>query len=144
MSLLLDSHYCFWLALKRDRLRPAERLIIDDPARNLAFASATIWELRIKWDKRYVSGERKGEANPVDVLDYLREIGMPTIDLTPELAAAKLHFAIAHSDPFDELLLTIAQETGRKLFTRDAKLRGHPLAFHADRASGRAGRKPHQ
>ena len=35
-----------------------------------------------------------------------------------------------HSDPFDELLLTVAQETSRKLLTRDEKLRGHPLAFH--------------
>lgn len=131
MKLLLDSHYCFWLALRRDRLTTAELAIIFEPQNEIAFPSAAIWELRIKWNKRHVSGDRKGEANPSDVLVYLREIEMPSIDLTPEIASATLRFPIAHNDPFDELLVIIAQETARKLLTRDEKLRGHPLALHA-------------
>ena len=130
MRLLLDSHFCFWLALRRDRLAPPELDVMLDPENEIAFASASIWELRIKWDKRFVSGDRKGEANPSDVLDYLREIEMPAIDLTPELVLASLQTPIAHNDPFDELLLTIAQESERKLLTRDAKLRGHPMSYH--------------
>lgn len=118
--------------MKRDRLAPAELAVLVEPENDIAFASAAIWELRIKWEKRFVSGARKGEANPSDVLTYLRDLEMPAIDLTPEIAAASLFEPIAHSDPFDDLLLTVAQETGRKLFTRDAKLRGHPLAYHAD------------
>ena len=132
MKLLLDSHYCFWLAITRDRLNLSELAILIEPENDIAFPSAAIWELRIKWEKRFVSGARKGEADPTDVLNYLREIGMPAVDLTPEIAATPLRVAIPHKDPFDELLLTIAQETGRKLFTRDEKLRGHPLAFHAE------------
>lgn len=99
---------------------------------DLAFSSVSIWELRIKWEKRFVSGQRKGDANPSDVLNYLRRAGIPEIDLTGDLAACELREPMPHSDPFDALLLTIAQETGRKLFTRDTKLRGHPLTFHAD------------
>jgi PIN domain nuclease of toxin-antitoxin system len=120
------------LALKRNRLRPAELAVLIEPDNDIAFPSVAIWELRIKWEQRYVSGERKGVASPIDVLDGLREAELPAIDLSPDFAAAKLREPIGHSDPFDELLLTIAQETGRRLLTRDAKLRGHPLAFHAD------------
>ena len=106
--------------------------VILSPENDLGFASISIWELRIKWDKRFVSGARKGEANPLDVLNYLRLVEIPQIDLTPDLAACELKMPVAHNDPFDVLLLTIAQETDRKLLTRDAKLRGHPLALHAD------------
>lgn len=132
MRLLLDSHFCFWFALRREQLSAKEQAIIYEADNDLAYSSVAIWELRIKWEKRFVSGERKGEANPGDVLTYLRRVEMPAIDLTPELAASELREPIAHSDPFDALLLTIAQETDRKLLTRDAALRGHPLAFHAD------------
>ena len=112
-------------------LTPAELAVVLEPDNDLAFASVAIWELQIKWERRFASGERKGAANPDDVLTYLRDLEMPAIDLTPELAAARLRDPVVHKDPFDALLLTIAQQTGRKLFTRDGKLRGHPLAFHA-------------
>ena len=131
MRLLLDSHICFWFALKQERLTTAELAIIRSADANLAFSSIAIWELRIKWNKRFVSGERKGEANPLDVLNYLRRIEITSIDLTPELAATKLIAPIGYGDPFDALLLTVAQETDRLLLTRDEKLRGHPQAYHA-------------
>ena len=132
MRVLLDSHFCFWLALRRDRLSAAEFAVILDPDNEIAFPSVAIWELSIKWDKRFVSGMRKGEANPNDVLRTLRAIEILAIDLTSEMAAAELLVAPPHRDPFDRLLLTIAQETDRKLLTRDEQLRGHPQAFHAD------------
>lgn len=131
MRLLLDSHFCFWLALKPDAISAGELAAIVEPDNDIAFPSVAIWELRIKWEKRFVSGERKGEASPEDVLRYLRSAEILSVDLTSEFAAAALHIAMQHSDPFDRLLLTIAQETGRKLLTRDDKLRGHPLAYHA-------------
>ena len=132
MRLLLDSHFCYWLALKREQLSTSELDTLIEPDNDIAFPSVAIWELNIKWEKRFVSGLRKGEANPRDVLITLHGMEIPVIDLTADLAAATLAVPIGHGDPFDALLLTIAQETGRKLFTRDEKLRGHPLALHAD------------
>ena len=131
MRLLLDSHFAFWLALKRGSLKPSELAILADPANELFVSSVSIWELRIKWDKRFVSGARKGEASPADVLASLREMGVELVDLDGDLAVAALAKPIAHNDPFDELLLAIAQERGMKLFTRDSKLAGHPLALTA-------------
>ena len=132
MRLLLDSHYCLWLTLRRDRLRPAEFGVLVDPDNELAFASTSIWELQTKWERRFVSGERKGEASPLQILRGLRSVNIACVDLTAEIAASELRSPIQHGDPFDALLLTIAQETGLKLFTRDEKLRGHPLAYHAE------------
>ncbi len=66
------------------------------------------------------------------MLDLVQALGIAVEPLSAEICASALSTPIAHKDPFDDLLLTIAQETGRKLLTRDEKLRGHPLAFHAD------------
>ncbi len=131
MRLLLDSHFAFWLALKRDVLKPVEFAILGDPSNDLFVASVAIWELRIKWERRFVSGARKGEASPADVLDSLRIMGVELVDLDGDTAVATLSDPIAHSDPFDELLLVIAQERGMKLFTRDSKMAGHPLVISA-------------
>jgi PIN domain nuclease of toxin-antitoxin system len=132
LRLLLDTHYCLWLTIQRERLRTAELAVIVEPENDIAYSSVAIWELRIKWEKRYVAGARKRDASPIDVLDSLRAAELPAIDLTPALAAAQLREPIAHRDPFDELLLTVAQETDQKLFTRNNDLRGHPLAHFAD------------
>jgi PIN domain nuclease of toxin-antitoxin system len=87
--------------------------------------------LRIKWEKRFVSGERKGDANPQHVLATLRVMSVPIVDLDGDTVAASLSVPIDHSDPFDELLLIHAQQLQMRLLTRDEKLAGHPLALTA-------------
>lgn len=131
MRLLLDSHFAFWLALKREKLARAEIALLTDASAEIAVPSVAIWELRIKWEKRFVSGARKGEASPKDVLRSLREMNIPIVELTGDQAAQTLIHPIAHRDPFDELMLVLAQELGMKLLTRDTKLADHPLAITA-------------
>jgi PIN domain nuclease of toxin-antitoxin system len=131
LRLLLDSHYAFWLGLNWSELTSAELALIADPTNEIAVPSVAIWELRIKWEKRFVSGERKGKANPRDVLIALQSMEIPFVELTGEQAAASLTIALAHNDPFDELMLILAQELGMRLLTRDKKLKNHPLAHFA-------------
>jgi PIN domain nuclease of toxin-antitoxin system len=131
LRLLLDAHYAFWIALKRDRLSKNEVALLSDPATEIFVSSISIWELRIKWEKRFISGARKGEASPKDVLLSLNKMGIPIIDFTGHQAAEPLTHPVGHKDPFDELMLTLAQDLGMKLLTRDKKLKGHPLAYFA-------------
>lgn len=133
MRLLLDTHVSFWLVAERSRLSSNELSILADPLNGLCISAVSIWELRIKWNSFFTSGQRKGPADPAQFLEGARRLGLQVEPLLPEQgAAALLLHPMDHTDPFDDLLLSIAQETGRKLFTRDRKLRGHPLAFHAD------------
>ena len=131
MNLLLDSHIAYWLALKRTELKAAERSILFDPENALAVSAVTFWELRIKWEKRSASGERKGQIDPKDLLGILRQLNIPLIPLDPEVASTALNGAAPNKDPFDEMLLIQAQELGMKLFTRDRDLFDHPVAVTA-------------
>ena len=132
MRLLLDTHIALWVATERDSLSTGELGALIDPANELAVSAVSIWEMRIKWESRFRSGERKGPASPLGLLVALETLGMPIEPLDAVQAGTALNVPTLHSDPFDSLLLTIAQETGRKLLTRDEKLLGHPLAFHPD------------
>ncbi len=86
----------------------------------------------IKWLQLFRSGERKGPVHPRDLLLAIREMNVAVMPLTAEHASVELKTALRHGDPFDNLLLTIAQEMNGRLLTRDDDLRGHPLALHAD------------
>lgn len=130
MRILLDTHFAFWLALAPSMIRPSERELFSDPAHDFAASAVSIWELKIKWEKRFASGERKGAANPLDVLRTLRARNVPVEPLTPDQAAALLQFPAKNNDPFDEQLLIHAQELGMRLLTRDEKLVGHPLVLN--------------
>ena len=130
--LLLDTHIAVWLATDRNQLSMGELAAIIEPNNEIIVSAVSVWELSIKWQKFFRSGERKGPMDPAEFLLALSQLEMPVLSLTAELAAAQLSTAAVHADPFDTMLLTIAQETNARLLTRDDKLRGHPLAYHAD------------
>jgi PIN domain nuclease of toxin-antitoxin system len=130
--ILLDTHIAIWLASDISLLRQPELDVILAPDNNIAVSAVSIWEVRIKWAKRFSSGDRKGPVDPADLLAALREMNIAVLPLEADHTTIELQVALKHNDPFDHLLLTIAQETGRRLLTRDADLRGHPLALYAE------------
>lgn len=132
MRLLLDTHIVLWFATERARLNPGELGAILEPENEIGISAVSIWELKIKWDQRFRSGLHKSPFHPEGLLAAIRDFGISVSPLTAEQCAATLHTPMHHNDPFDALLLSVAQETGRKLLTCDADLRGHPLALHAD------------
>ena len=131
MKLLLDTHIAFWLMFEPDRLSRAEQAVVGNPGAALTVSVVSLWELRIKWNRRFTSGARKGPAEPGALLAALEQASIATIDLQPRECAAQLDPPLSHTDPFDELLLTQAQQGGYRLLTRDEKLAAHPVALVA-------------
>lgn len=127
MPLILDTHYVFALAGAEISLSKRERAFLAAPGEKLLVSAVSIWEIRLKWDALHASGARKGPASPAQVIEALASEPIGYLGLTFEHAAAPLAHALAHKDPFDELLLAQAQVEAALLFTRDKKLRGHPL-----------------
>ena len=126
----MDTHFCFFVTIRTDLLKPKERDVIDR-SDELAFSAVSIWEARLKWNSRYASGERKGPVDPAELLEALTLRDIPALGISPALAAISLVRPLAHRDPFDELLLIQAQEGGYRLLTRDEPLGHHPLALIA-------------
>ena len=128
MRLLLDTHWLYAIMPARDRLSAAERLYLADPAAEIHVSAVSIREMRLKFQARHRSGERKSRFDPNDVLTALEALAIPLLSMTPAHAARTLETPVPHKDPFDELLLVQAQEEGLRLLTLDRLLLGHPLA----------------
>ena len=130
MRLLLDTHIAVWAALDDQALTPAERTLMRDAAGPIVLSAVSVWELRLKWHLLHSSGRRKGPIGPDAIVAFALAMGWDLLPMTARHAAATLREPILHKDPFDELLLTQAQEEGLRLLTRDAQLAGHSLVVN--------------
>lgn len=103
--------------------------MIFDADQPVSVSAASIWEIRIKFQSVYKSGERKIETSPDDALCLVDRLNFQLLPITGSVAARILNDPITHHDPFDELLLVQAQEGSLRLLTRDRLLLNHPLAI---------------
>ena len=131
MRLLLDSHFVVWLTTRPDNLTASETGLLEREDVDIAASAVSLWELRLKWNRHYASGTRKGPGEPGDMKAALDAMDIDIIPLHADEASSSLLVPMSHKDPFDEQLLIQAQQTGRRLLTRDALLLNHPLAISA-------------
>lgn len=131
MNILLDTHFIIWMATDPSRLLPHEHEVLDSDDNQIIVSAISIWEIRLKWARSYSSGKRKGALDPIDALAFVQSAELSLLMLDPETAAMPLLAPLNHKDPFDELLLVQAQQSGARLFTRDRLLLAHPLAYQS-------------
>ncbi|MGY1633451.1 type II toxin-antitoxin system VapC family toxin [Geodermatophilus sp. SYSU D01186] len=120
MRFLLDTHVVMWAAATPERLGAAEELLADADQRMLSAVS--IWELAIK--------QRLGKLSLGDDVRrwsrrVTRELGLDSLPVTAEHAAAVEHLPDVHRDPFDRLLVAQAVAEDAVLLTADARLTGY-------------------
>ena len=128
MRILLDTHFLIWLATDDQALSRAEQRLLTAPDTSILVSTISIWELRVK----ETSQARRGKPQPPllagDAITFARLSDLPIVAPEIDDYAAPLVPPIAHTDPFDEMLLVHAQQLGAKLLTRDDRLLGHALA----------------
>ena len=132
MRVLLDTSYLYNFMDRPGKLLESERRFLSAHRTQLYVSAVSIWEMRLKHNARYASGERKSRFSPDDVVAALEDQEVTFLPMTMRHAARNLEMPLDHSDPFDELLLVQAQEEGLKLLTVDRRLVGHPLSVATD------------
>jgi PIN domain nuclease of toxin-antitoxin system len=128
--ILLDTHFVVWLASDDGKLRDAERTLLSETDREIVMSSISFWEIRVK----ALAQARRGLPAPITVahaLAFADDIGFRIATPDGQDYATALNPALTHTDPFDEMLLTHAQQLGARLLTRDRLLLDHPLALSA-------------
>ena len=118
MKLLLDTHLLIWLAEDDLRLSLRARELIGDPAAEVFFSVASVWELAIK-----ASLGRSDFQVDVNLLrTALLENGFLELPILSAHAVEVARLAPVHRDPFDRLLVAQARVEGLTLLTVDAKV----------------------
>ncbi|HEV2426110.1 MAG TPA: type II toxin-antitoxin system VapC family toxin [Terriglobia bacterium] len=118
MKLLLDTHLLLWAASEPARIPLPARKLIANPAHELLFSAASLWEIAIK------SGLGREDLR-VDLRLLRRGLlgnGYSELPITSEHALALGVLPSIHRDPFDRILAAQATIEGLTLLTVDPVL----------------------
>jgi PIN domain nuclease of toxin-antitoxin system len=122
VKLLLDSHLLLWAAGAPERLPAAARTLFDDPANELLFSAASLWEIAIKQGL----GRSDFHIDARVLRRGLFDNGYAELPVTSEHAVAIDTLPPIHRDPFDRILVAQAQVEGITLVTSDATIAQYP------------------
>ena len=118
MKLLLDTQLILWAAGYPERLSARAKRQLNDPANELLFSAASLWELTIKSGL----GRDDFRVEPRVLRRALLDNGYVELPVTSEHAVNVDALPALHKDPFDRLLLAQALVEGITLLTADAQL----------------------
>lgn len=114
MRLLLDTQVALWWLTASPRLsRSSRELIASSPC---AVSVASVWEIDLK--------HRLGKLpiEPARFRDEMRSAGATVVPITDEHVLTRVKAAESHRDPFDRLLLSVAEAENLVLLTANAAL----------------------
>jgi PIN domain nuclease of toxin-antitoxin system len=121
MRLILDTHLLLWAAGRSHRLPKTVRALLEDPANDVFFSAASLWEIVIK------SSLRKQDFD-VDVAvlrPALTEMGFAELPISGAHAERLASLPALHNDPFDRMLVAQSLAEPLLLLTNDAVLGGY-------------------
>jgi len=118
MRLLLDTHVLIWAVGDPSRLGAATRDLLEDPANEVLFSAASIWEIAIK----AALGRADFPQRPEPVAQAARETGFRELPISADIAARVVDLPLHHRDPFDRLLVAQALAEPAQFFTADPLL----------------------
>jgi PIN domain nuclease of toxin-antitoxin system len=122
LRLLLDTHLLLWSASQPDRLSAEARSLLQDPANDLVFSVASLWEISIKRGL----GRADFRVEPRVLRRGLRDHGYIELAIAADHALAVDLLPPLHKDPFDRLLLAQAVMEGITLLTADPLVASYP------------------
>jgi PIN domain nuclease of toxin-antitoxin system len=122
VKLLLDTQLLLWAAGQPDRLPPAARTLLADPANQLLFSAASVWEVAIKRGL----GRSDLNVDPRLLRRGLLDNGYDELTVTSEHAVGVDVLPPIHKDPFDRILVAQAMVEGIVLLTSDPLVAQYP------------------
>src|ERR1700757_3805949 len=122
MKLLLDTHLLFWAGVEPERLSASARALIDDPANELFFSPASLWEVVLK--SRLGRHDFKVDARLLR--RGLLDNGYSELPIISDHVVTLESLPSLHQDPFDRILVAQATEEGITLLTTDSLVAQYP------------------
>ena len=118
MRLLVDTHLLLWAAARSRRLSREARRLLEDPANELYFSAASLWEIVIKAALR----KRDFKAELALLRPALAEMGFAELAVTGAHAERLASLPAIHKDPFDRMLVAQSLAEPLVLLTNDELL----------------------
>jgi PIN domain nuclease of toxin-antitoxin system len=121
---LVDTHVMLWWLNGDVRLSPAARALLADPASELLWSLASSWEIAVKC----AVGKLRVEHGVERLLsDIVVGQGMVLRDVRQADCVRLAGLPMHHRDPFDRMLVAVAQGEGVPVLSADGKLRAYDV-----------------
>jgi PIN domain nuclease of toxin-antitoxin system len=118
MRLLLDTNLLLWAAADSKRLPRLPRELLEDPANEVYYSAASIWEIAIKSSLR----RKDFRIDLGSLQSALPDMDFIELPVTAAHAAGITRLPLIHRDPFDRLLIAQSIVEPLTLLTNDAIL----------------------
>ena len=122
MKLLLDTHLLIWAAIDSHRLSAKARKLLTDPANELLYSAASLWEIAIK----HGLGRADFQVDARVLRRGLQDNGYQELPITGAHTVAIESLPPIHKDPFDRILVAQATVEGITLLTSDVLVAKYP------------------
>jgi PIN domain nuclease of toxin-antitoxin system len=122
MKLLLDTHLLLWAAGEPGRLSKQARTLIDNPANEILFSAASLWEVATKRG----FGRDDFKVDPRLLRRGLLDNGYSELPIISDHVVAIDSLPLIHKDPFDRILVAQAIFEGVTLLTIDSLVSQYP------------------
>jgi PIN domain nuclease of toxin-antitoxin system len=118
MRLLLDTHILLWALGTPNKLDNSVNAMLEDPANEVLFSAASIWEIAIK----FRLGRRDFGVSPGTIRRTARNTGFVELAVSAQAAERVATMPLYHRDPFDRLLIAQATDADAQFYTADPEL----------------------
>ncbi len=125
MKYLLDTHILLWASGKPEALSKTARALLEDPASELIFSAASLWEIAIKRGL----GRGDFQVDPRLLRRGLLDNGYMELPITGAHTLAIDGLPLIHKDPFDRILIAQAITEGVTLLTADPVVARYPVSI---------------
>lgn len=125
MKLLLDTQVWLWSLVRPERIGDEARALMQDPATELVLSAASSWEISIKFRLGKLPLPEPPERF---IPQRLVRDGIQALPVEHHHALAVASLPQHHRDPFDRLLVAVAQTEQLTLITADRQLLSYDIA----------------
>ena len=132
MRVLLDTHLLLWALAMPYKLGREARDVLEDPANDILFSAASVWEIAIKVGL----GRADFSIRPEAIVGAAQEAGFIERGVSSAVAVRVADLPLHHRDPFDRLLVAQAMAEPAWLYTADSVLQPYSELVHLIAAAG--------
>jgi PIN domain nuclease of toxin-antitoxin system len=119
MRFLVDTQLLLWAAASSNRLPVEARELLEDPANEVHYSTASLWE---------IAARAAREAKGIDLAvlrPALAEMGFVELPVTGSHVEQLAGLGSSPGDPFDRMLVAQSLAEPLVLLTSDGNLSGH-------------------
>jgi PIN domain nuclease of toxin-antitoxin system len=122
VRLLLDTNVLLWALIEPGKFKPDIRAVLEDPAHEILFSAASVWEISIKAALGRTDFRTDFHVSPARIVTEALACGFAELPVRSEAVVMVAALPHHHRDPFDRLLVAQAMTEPAILYTADTFL----------------------